>query len=180
MPKNYISIPEFAERNDMSVESIKRNFKKIPGAEIIDDEYWIPESSRYPFNVGNTKLDRRENKQYVLLKATSQFKYIDEKMLKMPKVFISNPNKIYNNPASVLDFYELSEQFQCTYDDEHEEITGHLPEITYTRENGDNIILTFEDICEGFELGVYWIEEICQIKQKYGDIWNIFPKSFEE
>ena len=85
MPKNYISISEFAERNDMSVESIKRNFNKIPGAEIIDDEYWILESSRYPFNVGNTKLDRRENKQYVLLKATSQFKYIDEKMLKMPK-----------------------------------------------------------------------------------------------
>ncbi len=84
MPKEkYISVQAFANRYNLKTDTVKKNINRIAGIKLIDNEYLIPDSSRYPYNIGRNKLATRDEKCYVLLKATSQSRYVDETMLKM-------------------------------------------------------------------------------------------------
>lgn len=82
---NTISVEKFAERYKLKAETIKKNINKIPGASFDDGKYIIPDSARYPYNPGNSKLDTRTKKVYAVLKATDEFRYIDCEMLKMSR-----------------------------------------------------------------------------------------------
>ncbi len=97
--------------------------------------------------------------------------------LKNKKVFIRNLEYIYDNPADVLKYYNLTDAFQCQYDEEYGEIANCLESIEWTTKDEKRIELTFKDICSGFELGVDNIDDICNIKLKYGgtDITRIIP-----
>lgn len=80
---NYITLEEFSNMVDIKETTIKKNYKKIPGIEIIDGEYYVLKGTRYPGKVNMYKIETLIDKEYVMLKLTSQFKYIDHKMLKI-------------------------------------------------------------------------------------------------
>jgi hypothetical protein len=83
--KEYIEPQCFAKRYGYKEETIKKNIDKISGAKKENYEYLIPDSARYPYNVGRTSIKTRDDKRYILLKATSLNFYIDEKMIGMSK-----------------------------------------------------------------------------------------------
>lgn len=81
----FVTVEKFAERYDLTPKTIKKNIDKIPGALKNDGKYIIPDSARYPYNLGRSKLDTRTKRVYALLKATDEFRYIDCEMLKISK-----------------------------------------------------------------------------------------------
>ena len=83
--KGYISVEEFAIRCNLKKNTIINNIEKIYGTIKIGNNYLISDTARYPFNVRNNFLKTRMDKIYVLLRATSEEKYIDEVMLKTSK-----------------------------------------------------------------------------------------------
>ena len=83
--EEYISVEEFASRYNLKKDTIIKNIGKIYGTVQIGNNYLIPDTARYPFNVRNNSLKRRADKIYVLMRATSEEKYIDEVMLKISK-----------------------------------------------------------------------------------------------
>lgn len=80
-----VSVEKFAERYDLTPETIKKNIDKIPGALKNNGKCTIPDSARYPYNLGRLKLDTRTKRVYAILKATDEFRYIDFEMLKISK-----------------------------------------------------------------------------------------------
>ena len=90
-------------------------------------------------------------------------------------IYIRNLPQIYDSDAEVLQYYNLEEEFHCTYDEEYGEIIDHINEIEWSAPMGSKTLLTFEDICNGFELGIDSIDEICQVKHKYGSVWDVIP-----
>ena len=80
--KNSISLKEFAERISVSEEWILRRQHEVPGIEKVGDEVRVRRGTRWPLKM-NFKMDTAEEKRYVLLRAISEFKYIDAKMLKI-------------------------------------------------------------------------------------------------
>ena len=90
--------------------------------------------------------------------------------IKDRKEFIQNLEYIFDNPADVLRYYELCEDFECKYDDEHGEICDCLDSKLYPLPDGTEIHITMDDIYKAFEFGFSDIQEICRIKSKYGSI----------
>ena len=84
-PVNYISFEEFVELSGVKEETVKRNYKKIPGVTKNDYGYQVLSGSRYPFDAHRYKLDTYTKKRYVLLKAINHYKYIDHRILKLEK-----------------------------------------------------------------------------------------------
>ena len=85
MKRKYVEINTFANRYTLKPITIKKNIYKIKGAWVNDGRIFIPDSARYPYNMRNTRIKTRDEKRYVLLKATSSFHYIDDIMLGMSK-----------------------------------------------------------------------------------------------
>lgn len=90
--------------------------------------------------------------------------------IKDRKEFIQNLGYIFDNPADVLRYYELCEDFECKYDDEYGEICDCLDSKLYHLPGGTEIQITMDDIYKAFEFGFSDIQEICRIKSKYGSI----------
>lgn len=82
---DYISIEEFAKRYKISPNTIIKKHKDIPGIMISNGQYWAVDSARYPYNPRNSSLKTRDEKMYVLLKATREYRYIDNKILGISK-----------------------------------------------------------------------------------------------
>ena len=81
--EGYISIEEFIKIAGVKEGTIKRNKYKIPGLSYEDDEYLIIEGTRYPFKVGLNKMENTNDRRYLLLRAISENKYIDHKILRI-------------------------------------------------------------------------------------------------
>ena len=80
-----ISIEKFADNNNVSVDVVIKNFGLIQGAYKENGVYMIPESSRYPYFLHNDKIETREDKVLVILRAINKYKYVDEDTVKLPK-----------------------------------------------------------------------------------------------
>ncbi len=120
----YVSIEEFSNRYNLKPQTILKNYKKIRGIKMSRGELIILSSARYPYNMRNTHLKKREEKMYVLLKATREFYYIDSKMLKISEysfntmikemlnlgILIEN-NSGNNDGANAYDTTTLTENF---------------------------------------------------------------------
>ncbi len=78
-----MTIEELAAYSNISVDTVKRNLNRIAGVSKEDSE--IPDGSRYPYNLGNSKLKTHEKRCYAMLEATFHYRYIDEKMLGLPR-----------------------------------------------------------------------------------------------
>ncbi len=82
---NLVDIETFASRYKIKVETVKKNINQIVGAKKDGKDYIIPDSARYPYRIGNTSIKTRDDKRYVLLKATSENKFVDEKLIGLSK-----------------------------------------------------------------------------------------------
>lgn len=82
---SYISLERFADRYNVTVKTVKRRYKEIPGVEKLEEGFRVLEGSRYPFPISKYKINKAEEKRYALLKAISRYQHIDADMLKIPE-----------------------------------------------------------------------------------------------
>ena len=68
--EGYISIEEFLNIANVKESSIKKNRDKIPGLTYEQEEYYIIDGTRYPYNIRRSKLVNDDDRLYSLLKAT--------------------------------------------------------------------------------------------------------------
>ena len=80
---SYIEFDEFINNSGVKESTIKRNYKHIPGLIKNGKEFRVISGTRYPYNLGNTKIEDSASKRYVLLKAISNYKYISHKELRV-------------------------------------------------------------------------------------------------
>lgn len=80
---DYIDFEDFVNNAGVTESTIKRRYKKIPGVIKTAKGFRVISGTRYPYNIGNTKLDSSEAKRYVLLKAISKYQYISHKELRL-------------------------------------------------------------------------------------------------
>ena len=78
-----MTIEELADFNGIEVATVKKRLGQIPGVELIDGEYVIPDGSRYPYDAHRYKFNDIDKRRRALLDAISKFKYVDSKTLKM-------------------------------------------------------------------------------------------------
>ena len=79
----YIEFDEFVNNSGFKESTIKRNYKQIPGLQKTKNGFRVLSGTRYPYNLGNTKIEDSASKRYVLLKAISNYKYISHKELRI-------------------------------------------------------------------------------------------------
>lgn len=85
-----VSLEEFVNISNVKEKTVIKAIKirRIPGATFRDGEYVILEGTRYPYNIRHTKFKNYDDRRYTLLKAISQLRYIDFRMLKIyPRQF---------------------------------------------------------------------------------------------
>lgn len=80
-----IDIDTFATRYNYKSKTVLNNIERIKGAFKKDEKYYIPDSARYPYNLRRTSIKTREEKMYVVLKATSENRYVDDKLVGLSK-----------------------------------------------------------------------------------------------
>ena len=81
----YKTIEEFASDNHVSVATVKKRYKEIPGIILVGlDDYLVSPGTRYPFNMRGHRIDNNNDRIFVLLKAINQERYISEKELRTP------------------------------------------------------------------------------------------------
>ena len=78
-----MTLREFSLQCGISENQIRKRYKEIGGVEYIDGEWIIPNGTRYPAKRLH-HVDSFEEKVYALLKATSEYRYIDSKILHIP------------------------------------------------------------------------------------------------
>lgn len=74
---NLIPIDQFAEISHVTVNTVKRNYRKIPGITKENGQFRILSGTRYPYPIGKCKIDSSAEKRYILLKAISEYRYVD-------------------------------------------------------------------------------------------------------
>ena len=121
----------------------------------------------------NTNLD--DKIQYTILKKAFlklQASVSDlYKRLKEGKVFIRNIDYIYDNPLKAIQFFNVTNDFNYTYDKEHDENIQCNNTATFSaKEKNLTIEITTTDIIDAFKLGLNSIEDIIIVKQRYGSI----------
>lgn len=79
----YIEFEEFVNNSGVKEATIKRNYKNIPGITKTENGFRVISGTRYPYNLGNSKLEDSSSKRYILLKAISKYKYISHKELRI-------------------------------------------------------------------------------------------------
>ena len=80
-----MTIEEFLIISDVKERTIHKHKNDIPGLTYINGKYKIIDGTRYPYNLGNSKLKDQSDKILALLKATSRNRYIDHRKLKLQK-----------------------------------------------------------------------------------------------
>ena len=73
----YISLNEFTNNSGVKESTIKRRYKSIPGITKSKGRYIILSGTRYPFQMRGYKLTDSSKRRYILLKAISQYRFID-------------------------------------------------------------------------------------------------------
>ncbi len=82
---DYVSIDTFAKRYGLKSNTVKKNIDKVVGAYYKDGVYYIPDSCRYPYNLKNIKFKSRNDRKYVILRATSENKFVDNNTVGVSK-----------------------------------------------------------------------------------------------
>ncbi|GEM_PF-938442 len=113
------------------------------------------------------KLESDKNYRYHFLKRRiSAFKTIKLEIdsliekLTTGKVHILNLEYVFDNPCDIFKYYDVTEEFQCVHDDEYGEISNGIDKATFSIDDKQDIELTFENLIDGFELGLGSIDEI--------------------
>ena len=76
-----MTISDLANRSGLSDTYVKSKIKTISGVRIEDGEIYIPEGSRFPYDVSRFRKFTFENCRYIILKATDHNRYVDADML---------------------------------------------------------------------------------------------------
>ena len=85
----YIEFEDFVNNTGVKESTIKRRYKKIPGVIKTKKGFRVISGTRYPYNIGNTKLENSASKRFTLLKAISKYQYISHKELRLePQQFV--------------------------------------------------------------------------------------------
>lgn len=112
--KNKVSIEEFIKIANVKKETIKKNRNKIPGLTYENGEFDIVKGTRYPGDYHRYKLKNSADRRYLLLKAISEYKYIDHIPLQVyPEQFkellkelldakLIKENHLYNNFGAIV------------------------------------------------------------------------------
>ena len=74
---NRIPLEQFAANAKKSVNTIKRNYTRIPGITRINGEFQVLSGTRYPFQIKKFSIDTSKEKRRALLIAISRYEYID-------------------------------------------------------------------------------------------------------
>lgn len=139
----------------------------------------VPKIQRNSFSSIDKIEEFYENKQlsfYPDLKTTRKAVYnrlkevVENKlnMIRSGELHIQNFDYVWDIPEDVLAYYKVEDKFQCTHDNEYGVIKVTVDDALFKGPNGDDVLISFDDIKEAFELGIATIEDICRIKQKYG------------
>ena len=80
---DYIDFEDFVNNSGVKESTVKRRYKKIPGIIKTKKGFRVISGTRYPYNIGNTKLDDSASKRFTLLKAISKYQYISYKELRI-------------------------------------------------------------------------------------------------
>ena len=83
MEENRISINEFLNVAGVKLNTVKKNSGRIPGLKYENSEFDILKGTRYPGDFHRYKLTNSADRRYVLLKAISEYKYIDGSALRI-------------------------------------------------------------------------------------------------
>lgn len=74
---NTIPLEQFAINARKSVNTIKKNYRKIPGITKINNEYRVLSGTRYPIQINRFSTDTSAEKRRTLLVAINRYEYID-------------------------------------------------------------------------------------------------------
>ncbi len=77
MDRNKISIDDFLIIANVKLSTVRKNKEKIPGLKLINGNYDILKGTRYPADFHRYKIKNSEDRRFLLLKAISEFKYVD-------------------------------------------------------------------------------------------------------
>lgn len=79
--KKYITLKEFSVISKITEKQILKRRKEIPVIIKQDGEYLVLRGARYPMPINRYKIRNDSQRRFILLKAISQTKYVDSKML---------------------------------------------------------------------------------------------------
>jgi len=92
-----MTISDLADYSGVTEKRIRENLGGIQGCIKSQDDIVFAEGTRFPYNMGNYKLNNRGKRYCALLSATCRCQYIDHKMLKIPKTsFIAMLEELKN------------------------------------------------------------------------------------
>ena len=83
MNNSKISIEEFLEIAHVKENTVRKNATKIPGLTYENGVFDILKGTRYPGDFHRYKMKNSAERRYVLLKAISEYKYIDHLKLRV-------------------------------------------------------------------------------------------------
>ena len=78
-----MTLEELSAENGVSIRQIVKRYEEIGGIENRGGDWIVPDGTRYPARKLKN-LNSAEEKMYGMLKATSDYRYIDHKMLHVP------------------------------------------------------------------------------------------------
>ncbi|MCR5668351.1 MAG: hypothetical protein K6G05_04785 [Lachnospiraceae bacterium] len=90
MERNKVTIEEFLNIANVHKNTVIKRAKEIPGLTYSKGSFDILKGTRYPGDYHRYKLKNSEIRRYVLLKAISEYKYIDHTKLKLYKEQFDN------------------------------------------------------------------------------------------
>ena len=91
--------------------------------------------------------------------------------LKTGGAHIRNYDMIFDLPYDVLKYYNVTNEFQCTYDNQYGEINNiGVDKSMILLKDGRQAELSFENLCDGFQLGLNSIDEIYDFLNKHGTL----------
>ena len=82
MSDNIMSIEDFLTIAGVKLETVKKHKDEIPGLTICEGEFLILEGTRYPCFYRD-KIKNTADRRYLLLRAISEYKYIDHLKLRV-------------------------------------------------------------------------------------------------
>lgn len=146
---HYHSVTPIPRRSYSSIESIEQRFSET------GKDHFYPELIQY------------RKGAYKRLK-----KIVEEKLQSILRreLFIQHFDTIWDNPYDVLRYYNIEQNFECSYEPEYGEIYTEKESADFIQEDGTFVTLSFDEIKRAFEIGIVNISELCRIKRVYGSI----------
>ena len=78
---------------------------------------------------------------------------------------------IFETPYDVIEYYKVTDEFQCTYDEECGKIYNiGVDKAVVDLKDGGRVELSFDNLCDGFRLGLSSTDEIYDFLSKHGTL----------